>query len=172
MSLRTTLRTVIAAFALLALPQAALAAPDGLKVSDAWVRFAPPVLKTHGGYFTLTNSGAEPQELIAATSTAYDRVELHESRVANGVATMQRLESIEVPAGGKVEFMPGGLHLMLIGPKAPLAEGASVPLTLSFRSGAEIAVEAKVLAKAPGAGGAADHGGVDHGKMDHGHHTQ
>jgi copper(I)-binding protein len=80
---------------------------------------------------------------------------------------MQRLDSVEVPAGGKVEFAPGGLHLMLIGPKAPLAEGAAVPITLSFRSGAEIAVEAKVLAKPPAAAGAGDHGG-----MHHGHKTQ
>lgn len=164
MSFRTLLRTVIAAFAVLALPQASLAAPDSIQVSDAWVRFAPPVLKTHGGYLTIANAGAEPQELIAATSGNYERVELHASSIANGVATMQRLDSIEVPAGGKVEFAPGGLHLMLIGPRAPLAEGASVPITLSFRSGAEIAVEAKVLAKPPAAGGM--HQGH------HGHKTQ
>lgn len=155
------LASLILAIALTgALP--ALAGQDGLKVTKAWIRSAPATLKTHGGYLSIANEGGDAKELIAATSGNYERVELHMSRVTDGVATMQRLESVEIPAGGKVEFSPGGMHLMLIGPKAAVAEGATVPLRFSFRSGEEIAVEAVVASKAPG-------GGMNHDKMDHGH---
>ncbi len=140
--------------------QTSMAADEGLKVTDAWVRFAPAAMRTHGGYVTIVNEGTEPQELIGASSPNYDRVELHRSRVVDGVATMDSVASIEIPAGGKVAFEPGGLHLMLIGPKAPLKQGGSVPLRLSFRSGAEIDVEAKVT----GGGSGMDHDHMDHMK--------
>ncbi len=141
--------------------QASLAEDSGLKVTNAWVRYAPAAMKTHGGYVTIVNQGKEPQELIGASSPNYDKVDLHRSRVVNGIATMEPIASIEIPAGGKVEFKPGGFHLMLIGPKTPLKEGGSVPLRLSFRSGAEVDVDAKVT----GDGGSDMHGM----KMDHDH---
>jgi len=31
--------------------------------------------------------------------------------------------SVDIPAGGRVAFHPGGLHVMLIGIKQPLQEG-------------------------------------------------
>jgi hypothetical protein len=128
-----------------------MAADDGLKVMDAWVRFAPASMRTHGGYLTIVNGGQEAQELIGASSPNYNRVEIHQSKVVDGIAAMELVASIEIPAGGKVVFAPGGYHLMLLGPKAPLQPGGSVPLRLSFRSGAEIDVEAKVVG-GPGAG--------------------
>jgi len=132
--------------------QIAVAMDDGLKVSDAWVRMAPAALKTHGGYMTIMNHGNEPQELVGASSPNYEDVQLHISKVEDGVATMQHLESIEVPAGGMAEFKPGGLHFMLMKAKAPLEKGGMVPITLTFRSGETVAVKAMVMAGAPDGG--------------------
>jgi copper(I)-binding protein len=39
-------------------------------------------------------------------------------------------EGIEVPAGGSVSFAPGGLHVMLLDLKAPLAAGGVFTVTL------------------------------------------
>lgn len=143
--------------------QSAIAAEDGLTVSSAWVRMAPPVLKTHGGYFTIANKSHHPQELVKASSANYEVVEMHMSRVVDGVATMQRLESIEIPAGGKIEFKPGGMHLMLLGAKKPLEPGAMVPIKLGFRDGSELAIEAMVMKDAP-------EGASDVKEMDHSGH--
>jgi len=135
---------------------------SGLTISDAWVRMAPATLKTHGAYLTITNHGKETKELIGATSENYGEVQIHLSKVVDGVATMQRMESIEIPAGKTVAFKPGGLHLMLMSAKKPLAEGKMVPLTLSFRSGETIEVKAMVMKSASGDG--------EMMKMDHSGH--
>ncbi len=142
---------------------AAHAGDAGLMVSDAWVRLAPTSLKTHGGYLTIMNHGKETQELTSASSENYQSVQMHVSRIENGVATMQRLESVEIPAGGAAEFQPGGLHLMLLGAKKPLQEGGTVPIHLGFGSGATLDVEARVIKGAP-----MSNGGMMH--MDHGGH--
>ena len=140
--------------------QTAFAMDDHLKVTNAWIRMAPATLKTHGAYMTITNGGSEAKDLVAASSPNYKGVQLHVSRVVDGIATMEHLESVEIPAGGKAEFKPGGLHLMLMQAIKPLEEGGTVPLTLSFRSGETVSVEAMVMKRAPD--GASDMKEMDH----------
>jgi copper(I)-binding protein len=43
---------------------------------------------------------------------------------------MRAVPGIELPAGKTVELKPGGLHVMLMDLKQPLAAGDSVALTL------------------------------------------
>jgi hypothetical protein len=138
-----------------------------LMISDAWVRMTPPVLKTHGAYLTVVNHGPEARELIGASSANYGEVQMHLSRIVDGVATMQRMESVEIPAGQRVEFKPGGLHFMLLEAKEPLEKGKMVPITLSFRSGESVDVEAMVMMSAPGGGETKEMDHSGHGS----HHT-
>ena len=42
----------------------------------------------------------------------------------------RQVSAIELPAGKPVELKPGGLHLMLMGLKAPLKAGETVSFTL------------------------------------------
>lgn len=159
------LAAAIAIIACLAAGQPAFA--EGvIKITDAWVRMAPPVVKTHGGYMTITNETGEPQELVDAYSEGYDSIEVHISRIENGVATMQRLESLEIPAGGKAEFKPGGMHLMLLGAKKPLEHGALIPIRFGFRKGIKLEVEAIVINNGPDGSAPPD----EATKMDHNGH--
>jgi copper(I)-binding protein len=64
------------------------------------------------------------------------------------VMRMRQLDAIELPAGKAVEFKPGGLHLMFMDLKAPLAAGATVPLTLRFEKAGEQTVQVPVRAAA------------------------
>jgi copper(I)-binding protein len=51
------------------------------------------------------------------------------------MASMRRLEQVEIPAGGTVSFAPGGKHFMLFG-KPPLPRaGENVSLKLNFADG-------------------------------------
>jgi copper(I)-binding protein len=59
---------------------------------------------------------------------------------------MRPLERLEVPASSTVSLSPGGTHLMLMGLKAPLADGSSVPLELSFAKSGKKQVVATVRA--------------------------
>lgn len=107
-----------------------LAAGGELEIEDAWVRLPPPGANT-AGYMTLVNRGDTPIRVTGVVSDTVERVELHESLVADGVARMRPVEIIEVPAGGRVTLAPRGLHLMLIRP-GPLAEGGTVSLELEI----------------------------------------
>jgi copper(I)-binding protein len=116
----------------------------GLVVSNAWSRPTPAGMGMGVGYFTVTNRGSRTDTLIHASTPAAAGVEFHESLLVDGMARMRPREAIPVPAGGTVQLQPGGLHLMLVGLKAPLAAGSKVPLTLTFRGAGTIQVELAV----------------------------
>lgn len=115
-----------------------------LIVTDAWIRFIAPGMKVHAGYFTLRNASPQLRVITAAESTSFASVELHRSRVVGGVATMELMHRIAVPAGGTVAFAPGGRHLMLTKPAGPVAEGGEVPIVLIFEDGQRFAFTASV----------------------------
>ncbi len=69
---------------------------------------------TSAAYMLIRNAGRQPDRLIEAHSDAAEVVETHISETQDGVTTMSRVESIDVPAMGSVELKPGGLHIMLI----------------------------------------------------------
>lgn len=125
---------------------AAFAAPVA---TAAWSR--PAVAGgTGAGFMTLTNPDRKADALVSVESASAARVEIHRSSMANGVASMQKLPRLELPAGGKVVFGPGGHHLMFVGLKAPLKAGDTLPATLVFASGAKLKVAFKVTLTPPG----------------------
>jgi copper(I)-binding protein len=68
------------------------------------------------------------------------------------VMKMRQIERIDLPAGQRVELKPGGLHVMFIGLKQPLAVGAKVPVTLKFEKAGELKIEMTVTSRPPPAG--------------------
>ena len=135
---------------------AVAAAPPVLEVRDAWLREPPPSPTTTAGYVTLHNTGTAAITLTGARSTL-GRVELHETRVEDGVARMRPVSALTVPPGGRLEFKPGGLHLMLIEPKPAPKAGGRVPLWLQTREAGEIQAEFEVRAGGDGSGHAHHH---------------
>lgn len=129
-----------------------------LVVENPWARES--VTRTGAAYLTVRNEGSAADRLIGVASEAADRVELHASTVQDGVMRMRAVEAVEVPAGGEAVLAPGGLHLMLIGLKAPLEEGGSFGLTLSFEKAGAVEVTATI--EDIGHGGPADHGHDHH----------
>lgn len=102
-------------------------------VMDAFARAsATSMAKAGAVYMTLTNHGATPDRLLAASTPAAASAEVHESLEKDGVATMRPIVSLEIPAGGSVQFKPGGYHIMLMGLKAPLKKGDMIMLQLKF----------------------------------------
>lgn len=116
---------------------AAAAAPPGLAVSEAWFRALPGNLPA-GGYFTLRNDGPKSAVLTGADSPACGMAMLHRSESRGGMAGMDMVPSVEVPAGGSVRFAPGGYHLMCTDPRPVLKPGAKVPVTLRFQDGGQL----------------------------------
>jgi len=62
---------------------------------------------------------------------------------------MRAVEGIDLPAGETVSLKPGGYHIMLIDLVAPLEEGTTIDVELTFASGATGTVTVPVRAAAP-----------------------
>jgi copper(I)-binding protein len=131
---------IVLSLALIAGPAMA----DDLSVRGAWMRAMPGNLPA-AGYFTLHNSGSSEAILTGAQSPACGMLMLHKSTSENGMAGMMDMPTVSVPAGGEARFVPGGLHLMCMDPRATLKPGRTVPVRLQFAGGK--AVEASFAVK-------------------------
>lgn len=122
-----------------------------IMVMDAFARAsAVPTAKAATAYLTLMNHGAAPDRLLSITTDAAESAQLHQTTDENGIAKMRAVESLELPAGAMVELKPGGLHVMMTGLKAPLVEGGSITLRLTFEKAGEVEVQVPVGAVAAG----------------------
>jgi copper(I)-binding protein len=65
--------------------------------------------------------------------------------VVDGIMKMRPLENgVEIPAGGSVEFKPGGYHLMFMDLARPVKEGESFSGTLTFEKAGTVDVTYEV----------------------------
>ena len=115
-----------------------------LMLTALTARAGPPTARVMAGYLTLHNRGETPREIVRVTSPAFARVEMHLSRIEDGMARMIPQDALRIPAGGELELAPGGYHLMLFEPAAPLQVDDSVELTLNTDDGARMQVKALV----------------------------
>lgn len=133
-------------------------------VKDAWARATVPGQQGSGAFMTLT--AAQDAVLLGGSSPAAGVVEIHEMVLQDDVMRMRPIASLPLPAGQAVTLKPGGLHVMLMELKAPLAAGSELPLTLRLRDGAgvESSLELQVPVRALNAprGAASGHGGHGH----------
>jgi copper(I)-binding protein len=137
------LNRLLSALALLALAAGSGGALADASVQNAWARATPPTATTGAAYFMLKGGGGGDR-LLAASAPVSEKAELHTHIMEGGVAKMREVPAIEVPANGMVAFKPGGYHVMLIGLKAPLKEGQTFPLTLTFEKQGKITIDVSV----------------------------
>ena len=123
-----------------------------LSIEHPWSRATPPAAPVGAGYLVVTNKGKTADRLVSAASDISAKVELHEMAITDGIMRMRALDQgIAVPAGGKVEFKPGGYHIMFIGLKKPIAKDSRFKGTLPFEKAGTVEVEyvVEAMGKAP-----------------------
>ena len=113
-----------------------------INIADAKIATSMGNHKVGSAYLTISNPGQTPITLQNVTSPLADRVEIHTHVQKGEMMAMEKLDKLEIAAGTKAEFKPGGLHLMLFGLKEPVDEDAEVPLLLDFGNGMEMQVVA------------------------------
>jgi copper(I)-binding protein len=133
--MRSLVAVMVAAVALAGCEQAQLG------VEDAWVRLPAVSSRPGAAYFTI-KGGADATSLLAVSSPAAVRTELHEMK------TMALLKDVPIPAGSTVKFEPGGKHVMLYDISPEVRAGGKIPLRLAFANGKTVEVEAEL--RAPG----------------------
>ena len=148
--------------AILAAPFAlsSCADPAPLYVDQAWVQLNANPDAPSAGYFTV-HGGPESVALRDVRTEGALRIEMHESRMQDGVMTMAPIPSVDVPAQTKLAFAPGGKHLMIYGINPAVVKEGKMSLMFIFSNGDRLPVDAAI--KAVGAGSAPMNG------MDHAH---
>jgi periplasmic copper chaperone A len=133
---------VVPAAACLAL-SVALAQAPALSAQDAWVR-ATPGADVAAAYLTLHNGGSRAAVIVGVSSPVAAMAMIHESSIVNGLSTMRPRERVQIAPGATVKFVPGGLHIMLLGLTRKLAPENEVPLVLQLEGGGTLSVTARV----------------------------
>jgi copper(I)-binding protein len=155
---------VATALALLSACSGAAASPSGgISVTGAWIRSSTAMTGALAGYMVITNNGPEADTLLSASSPIATTVQLHETVTVtpapdasgmgamgsampssgSGMMTMVEVPKVDIPAGGTVEFKPGGYHVMFMDLTGTPTAGQSVDLTLVFAKAGSITVKAE-----------------------------
>ncbi len=132
-----------------------------VQVMGAWVRGTVAAQKATGAFMTLT--APADMRLVGASCPAASVAEVHEMKMEGDIMKMRPINVLNLPAGEPVELKPGGYHIMLMGLKAPLAEGDQVDITLQLETADGGLVEQTVAAPVR----ALAAGGMTHGQMKH-----
>jgi protein SCO1/2 len=125
-------------------------APGGhLVIHRPWAR-AGVAGSTSAIYMVIENESDQDEILLGATTNAATATELHRSFHADGMMRMEPVEQVVVPGRTSVSLQPGGLHVMLMGLRQDLPEGAEITVTLRFARAGTLTVVVPVRAGAPG----------------------
>lgn len=115
-----------------------------LTVRDPWAR-AMPQGENSAAYFVIENGTSSNDSLLSVSTDGAETAEAHMSMMDdNSVMSMQMQAAVAIPSGDKVEFKPGGLHVMLINLKQDLKAGDTFSLTLNFKEAGSIVIEIPV----------------------------
>lgn len=121
-----------------------------ITASGPWARASAGKAKNGAAYVTqIVNNGNQVDRLVGVSTPAAKKASLHISKMEGGIMKMLPVKAIEVNPGEPAVLKPGGLHVMLMGLKAPLKEGDMFPMTLTFEKAGT--VDVKVMVKKAGA---------------------
>lgn len=88
-------------------------AQASLVFENAIVRTTPPGQANTAAYMTIKNTSNKDIHLTKVSSDESIKTEFHTHNWENGMAKMQKLASLTIPANQSVELKSGGMHLML-----------------------------------------------------------
>ena len=157
---------------LLLVARALTAQEQAVVAHDAWVRMPAPSKMDTALYLVLENHSSETRAVVAASSDAAAKLEMHEMKTvtkddsmgksgdsmatggsdssmsmakpSQSMMTMSPVGKIEIPANGKVTLAPNGLHIMMFGLKSKPAMGGKINVALKLDDGSTVPVVATV----------------------------
>jgi len=106
-----------------------------MEITDSWAPTTPPRAQAAVVYLTIENGTSEVDRLLDVVTDRCETIELHATQIDENRIMRMRLaepELLEIPSGGTLEMIPGGLHVMCINPPTPFAMGETLSLTVVF----------------------------------------
>lgn len=114
--------------------------PPDIQVSDIVAVPSPIMRGAVSVFMRISNNGGRDDLVGAKTDIQGTIVELHD--VKDG--KMVRVKSIKIPSHGKIEMIPGGLHIMIFKLPDEIKGGSEFTLYLRFEKSGEKAVRLKI----------------------------
>ncbi len=106
-----------------------------LNITDAWIKNLPPSVPMRAGYMQIENNSDIPYRITGIESEVFTAIDIHESIEKNGMMSMQPISPLVIEADTAVKLAPGGIHLMMMGPKQMLKPGDRVNISLKYDDG-------------------------------------
>lgn len=123
------------------------------QVRDGWVRIPPPgassAMPMLAGFGRIVNTCPMPVTIVGAKSPSFADVELHETRMVDGVNRMRPVPELRIAPDDSAVLKPGGLHLMLVRPGAKLNPGSRVVVQFELAGGGTLLGEFEVRRAEP-----------------------
>lgn len=120
-------------------------AESKIVVEGAWVGEVPPSSPVAAAYMTIKNEGTADDRLLSVTSSISGSTMIHRTVVDDkGVASMDMVDALVIPAGKSVVLKPGGTHVMLMDLKEPVTGKEKIELDLKFENAGDMKIEAPV----------------------------
>lgn len=141
MTLRNFL-TIFPIFITAALLSSCEPAPE-LNVKNAYVQLSPIYDNPSTLYFDIQGGDADVELLSVNTPYAL-RLEMHESNSENGMAAMDQIDTVKVPAKTVVKFEPGGKHVMLWQINSHPIEIGTMEFEFAFSNGVTLRANAQI----------------------------
>jgi copper(I)-binding protein len=115
-----------------------------LDVEGVWSRATAEAGVTGVIYATITNRGNESDTLMTIDADVAATVEIHDTRIEDGVMRMKPVPELVIPPHETVRLEPGGLHGMMFGTTRGLERGTTFEVRFEFRRRGAAAVSAVV----------------------------
>ena len=96
------------------------------------------------GFGRIENQCTAPVVIVGVSSPAFGDTSLHETRIVDGVSRMRALPELRIAPDGVAILKPGGLHLMLMQPRAPLKPGSRIVVEFALQDGGTLRGEFEV----------------------------
>lgn len=116
------------------------------QVHEGWVRLPP--MPMMAGFARIENRCATAAVIVGVSSPAFADASLHETRIVDGVSRMRAVPELRIARDGAARLKPGGLHLMLMQPRARLKPGSKVMMEFALKGGGSLRGE--FVVRAPG----------------------
>lgn len=118
----------------------------GISIDHPYAPPTPPGARNGALYFRhLHNQGEQDDMLLSASSEVAERIEIHRRSLEDDVMRMRAVDTLPLPAGQRLPLRHGGeLHLMLLGLRQPLRDGARFRVRLHFQHAGAVDVVAWV----------------------------
>jgi len=113
-------------------------ADDKLEIDDAWIAEAPPVSKVLAAYMEIENETRQDRQATSMQCKEFERAEFHRTVEKDGMARMEHLQVLNIPANSELELEPGGYHIMLFNPERRLLAGDKTNCSMKFDDGTTI----------------------------------